>query len=808
MEVAFLALMAVLAIVVCVVVVVLVALVSKAQHRRSEQNASAPPGWNLPPREPASRSRSTSASSARRSERRRSVAPRSDGPVQVRSSSRSGIQFEIRTSPAGHDSRSDPKVKASDCWMPPGQPVMVQGRAIRGGMLYVGRGLAAASRWSGLEPALINPKLKVDNSSPDTTCETMGYWPSYAGISPGARAAYLDWLAGGRIDPAVGIGHVFLFFYGLERRLLVDAAANPDPSELAAISAEVRRLLELYGGNGSFYNYANGLLGYLGFLRKADGSTAGFQPPRVRTYWDVPLQVKLGLGGMSLRGEPIPANWALAWGIHHPETRLRTPAKRCPDELSELFAVRYREKFGEGLVVKPNRRKLRASYRPASSGLSGHDFEAGSELPDICSLKSPSNKLRALVESCTAELDSYSRWLGRNSDKAGSIEAMAFLPAPLVHPEQHEQLRAIDRRIRAALIGVEHALLPASELLRWWPPASSGKFTKKDAVALISLIERLGFGVEPDPRFGAPRLDKAEQAVVFPLGPDSPDSPSAAYAAATLTLHLASAVSTADGAVASAEEELLERHLEENLNLDRAERTRLRAHLMWLLADHPGMAGLKKRLESMTPAQREAIGMLLLSVAAADGRIDPKEVRILRRCYGLLGLDPERVFEDVHALSAPTAPTPKRKKRTPGSTVGDGGGAGTAPAVPPRTGFQLDEAAIQARLQETESVARLLGTIFEDDDEPSGSHAATELDASVELLAHLDAPHSAFTRKLVEKEEWARDELEALAEDHGLMLDGALETVNEAAFEACGEPLHEGEDPVEVYPEIIEEMSP
>jgi uncharacterized tellurite resistance protein B-like protein len=675
-------------------------------------------------------------------------------------------------------------------------------------MLYVGRGLAAASRWGGLEPALIDPKLQVDNSAPDTACETTGYWPSYAGISPAARAAYLDWLAGGRVDPAMGIGHVFLFFYGLERRQLVDAGAAPDPSELAAITTEVQRLLDIYGGNGSFYHYANGFLGYLGFIRKAGGSTTGIEPPRVRTFWDVPLQVKLGLGGMSLRGEPIPAAWALAWGIHHPETRLRTPAKRCPDELSELFAVRYRARFGDGLVVKPNRRKLRASYHPASSSLSGHTFEAGSELPDICSLKAPSNKLRDLVESCTAELDSYSRWLGRNSDKAGSIEAVAYLPAPLVHPEQHEQLRAIDRRIRAALIGLEHALIPASELLRWWPPASSGKFTKKDAVSLINLIEKLGFGVEPDPRFGAPRLDKAEQAVVFPLGPDSPDSPSAAYAAATLTLHLASAVSTADGVVAASEEELLERHLEENLNLGRAERTRLRAHLMWLLADHPGMAGLKRRLESMTPTQREAIGQLLLSVAAADGRIDPKEVRILRRCYGLLGLDPERVFEDVHALSARAAPPPKRRETAPRPFDRERGGVGGVTEAPSRKGFQLDEAAIRARLEETESVARLLGTIFEDDEEPSGSQAVPNADASVELLGHLDAPHSAFARKLAEKEEWSRDELGALAEDYGLMLDGALETVNEAAFEACGEPLHEGEDPIEVYPEIIEEMNP
>ena len=51
---------------------------------------------------------------------------------------------------------------------------------------------------------------------------SLGYYPTYAKISPNQRANYLRWLSSGRVDPLSDIGYAFLFFYGLERRLLLE----------------------------------------------------------------------------------------------------------------------------------------------------------------------------------------------------------------------------------------------------------------------------------------------------------------------------------------------------------------------------------------------------------------------------------------------------------------------------------------------------------------------------------------------------------------------------------------------------------
>lgn len=69
------------------------------------------------------------------------------------------------------------------------------------------------------------------------------------------------WLADGRVEVKANIGYVFLFFYGLERRIFVDAVENScSATRKIDIVNEVIRLLELYGDNNSFKTYAQNFL--------------------------------------------------------------------------------------------------------------------------------------------------------------------------------------------------------------------------------------------------------------------------------------------------------------------------------------------------------------------------------------------------------------------------------------------------------------------------------------------------------------------------------------------------------------------
>jgi len=174
----------------------------------------------------------------------------------------------------------------------------------------------------------------------------------------------------------------------------------------------------------------------------------------------------------------------------------------------------------------------------------------------------------------------------------------------------------------------------------------------------------------------------------------------------------------------------------------------------------------------------------------------------------LLGLDPDSVYSDVHSLMA-------------GADAGDEpvtivtGKPSEGYAIPPETGerpgeatgFALDPEKIAATRRASERVAGVLAEVFEEEDETAEPPAPLEPEEGPSLCG-LDAVHSRFLLELAERTRWERVEIEALAERVGVFPDGALELINDAAFEACGDPLLEGDEVVEIDREILQEMIP
>jgi uncharacterized tellurite resistance protein B-like protein len=683
-------------------------------------------------------------------------------------------------------------------------------------MLYVGSGLKSLGPYRGPEePALVDPRKPILWKDVDWQGERMSYWPSYSQIDPRSRAAYLHWLGGGRKDPSAFVGYVFLFFYGIERRVLVDAAESEHArSEVDGLLSEVERLLEIYGANRSFRGYAESFLSVTRLLhRPIDPST--LEPPRVRAGFDVPLGARIALGSFSAEGQPIPPDWAYSWAITSPLVRLRTPAQRCPDEFEELFKVRYAEAYpGGGLKVKPNRSTIHVQHRPASPSFTGSVSVSLSTLPDIAALSAPLRKLQEVADRAQQDLDVYSRWVGRTDDRR-SPAALALLPPELSVGRGGEEARRLIEWIEERLAGIDFVPIQSSELAQRWPCQTEGKLSRREAEMLAAFLAPRGYGLEPDARFGAPAPGSGP-AVLFRLnGGDEKEGmgePGPSYHSAAVLLHLAVAVAAADGVVSENEERHLLEHLENSLQLAPVERRRLQAHLRWLAAAPPGLAGLKKRLAPLPENQRRAVGPFLVSVAGADGHVGPEELKLLARVYPLLGLEAEAVYSDVHALAAaePQAAVEPVTVRP----VGPPAPAFSIPSPPSARasseGVFLDPQKVQAKLSESSEIAGLLEEIFGEEEEPERKQApqpTVEPGASDEQgLAGLDGVHSALLRYLAEKPSWERIEIERLSSALGLMPDGALEIINEAAFERCGAPLLEGDEMLEIDGLILEEM--
>ena len=692
-------------------------------------------------------------------------------------------------------------VSPDSVWVPCGRTVQIAGYSISGGLIYFGNGLKSVTHWSE-EPALIDPKLPLFNAPADHEGRYMSYWPSYSQIHAASRAAFIEWLAGGRKAPKTYIGYVFIYFYGLERRALVDtknsAAARND---MSAILSEVKRLLSIYGDNGSFHGYASKFLDVLHF-QQTTVPLYRTSPQIEPCSWEIPLSLKIALGQIARDGVPLSAEWALAWAENDPSMPRRMPVQRCPNEFRELFKLRYAEKFGDGLKLKPNKTRIQATYRPASPSFGGLVEIPLPDLPDITRLTGPSSKISDLVTACTDELEGYSRYLGRNPDGRNSIESASYLPQPLLQKHAGKEFQKLSSWLDGQISSDVSVSVSFAAFLEHIPSIKQSGFGKKEVTAIANLLGKMNIGMEPDPRFGnfIPKPD--QDMVLFRVGDNAPDSPSAEYSATTVVLHLASAVASADGTVDPNEERHLVEHLESWLHLSADEKTRLRAHTQWLLSSFPGMSGVKKRIELLKQEQRESLGRFLVGVAQADGYIDPTEMKMLTKIYDMLGLDTQSLYSHAHAAAIePVTVQTADFARPQGYAI-------PSPPPKPTEGISLDMSSIEAKLAETVAVSAILNNIFTGEEAAPPSMPVSEPAISEVSIAGLDSESFAFMRVLASKLIWAREELERLAADHNLMLDGTLDRINDASFDHFGGPFFEGDDPIEIDPEIVDRLEP
>lgn len=684
-------------------------------------------------------------------------------------------------------------------WVPFGRTIQHAGYSIPGGFIYFGSGLKSIQRWSD-EPSLVDPDLPIDNAHPDREGQHMSYWPSYSQIHPASRAAFLEWLSNGKNDPKTNIGYVFVYFYGLERRALADARDSASArTEIPAIITEVKRLLSIYGENGSFHSYASK---FLDVLQVSQTTVPLYRStPQIESCsWEVPLVLKMALGQMATDSVPLPAEWALAWAENDPSMPRRMPVQRCPEEFRELFKLRYNEKYGEGLKLKPNKARIRAMYRPASASFGGQVDISMPDLPDITQVTGPSSKIIDIITACTDELEGYSRYLGRNPDGRNSIEATSYLPQPLLKKHSGKEFQELTNWLNDRVASDVSVSMSFSSVLQQVPSINRDGFGKKEATAIANLLGKMNVGIEPDPRFGN-FVPKPEQDVVlFRIDDNASVSPSAEYSAATVVLHLASAVAGADGSVDPDEERHLEEHLEAWLHLASDEKTRLRAHTQWLLSSFPGMNGVKKRVELLKQDQRESLGRFLVGVAQADGYIDPTEMKMLTKIYAMLGLDTQSLYSHAHAAAVePVTVQTADFVKPQGYTI-------PVPLPKQVEGISLDMSSIEAKLAETVAVSAILNNIFTEE-EPAKPAAPDSKPTTMGVsIAGLDPESSAFMQVLASKLIWAREELEKLADDHNLMLDGTLDSINDASFDHFGGPFFEGDDPIEIDPEIVSRL--
>ena len=689
------------------------------------------------------------------------------------------------------------------CWVPAGKQVVIAGHPISAGMIYVGTSLARQDG-HGIENCLINPQIEVSTAATNDSGLNVPYYPSYAFLDPASRLSLLKWLEGGKGDPAIYIGYIFIYFYGLERRLMLD-----DPgAEASAIMGEVRRLLSIYHDNHSFERYATALL---------SAATVKFNlplewpsPSMRKVVWQLPLDLLVCLGRTVAQGKPLTAVQMLAWYSAHPDKRMPPFATRCPGEFQSLFTAKFNEKFPNGVIVPPPKRLLSANYSAASGSFRVEIKGSVANLPDVTGLIAPLNALDPLIQSCSSDLSTYARLIGKASSSKQAMAAAAALPAQLLSTNSAKPIVEFKAWLDGRVDGAVSTVRFGDLLDKAGIELPSGDHASRTDFNLVAdALARCDFGVEPDPRGAYPVPAADCEVIIFKakaggrLNAMRPE-----YLGALAHITVGMLVASSDGVISPEEIQTLHNAISRNEKLEQVEQRRLIARLAFL-AKNPPSVRILNRFKDRPPSEREAVARLAITVATADGRVAIEELRLLEKIFNVLQLPSAHLYSELQGAGYPDDYLP---------TVALGDEMGSVPIPPkPRSMsganvIALDKDRLARTRADTAIVSSILGEIFSDDvgKESSASHGAllgsetaTPLIDKSRYLG-LDEKYVPLLSEIAGLGEISRSEFEVLANKNGLLCDGAIEAINDWAYTRFDEPFLDDGPEIVVHEHLLE----
>ena len=671
-------------------------------------------------------------------------------------------------------------------WYKANEVATVAGRKI-GGNVYIGS-IADKEYWKAEYSGIVDPDLPVATTGADKPGQSVNHWPNYCEISSEARAAYLDWLASSRNDRRIGIGYVFMYFYGLERRFFLD---HPDDEEKEQLINEVYRLISMYGGNYSVQQYLGAFLDVAQILTDPDNTNRFRFEQHV---YELPFGLRYAMGKMIKERTRLNAYWVFQWYVSHPETRLDDIAKREFREFRVLFTELFNERHPNGIQVKVPKGYLQLKYRAASTAFDIDLTELIGDIPDVSGMLRPLTIASEIAERAVKALQRYSQFLTRYPDKRNSIESYTYLPRILwkilPRPELENLRHWANNIIKAK------GFVPVVQVIERVEGFRPHGLTSEILIKVTDTLARLSIGMAPDPRFAlrSPKID--EPVVLFQLsdGTTLVNKVSDLYLQTLITIAMGSFVANSEGEASASERDWLQSEIQK-ADLSGVEKDRLYANLKWLLAVKPDLGLLSRKMSEVPKKTHQGLAYIALSVATVDGVIGPGKIKAVEKLYKAMKLPVENIFSDLHQLTARSEPV---LVRSASEEVSDS-------MIPSQLALEdgtfLNRRRIATIEAETLYTSSILRDIFYDDS--IESEFFDESDEDTDEFEGLDPKHGAFVRELLKRSHWIDSDFAQLVQQFQLMRDGAMETVNEWSYEHFDDALIEEYDGFVINQDVI-----
>lgn len=403
------------------------------------------------------------------------------------------------------------------------------------------------------------------------------------------------------------------------------------------------------------------------------------------------------------------------------------------------------------------------------------------KLSDVTVLSSIQKKLQNLVNECSSDLDRYSRYIGKNDRLDDLKKSLAFLPAELVASLKEESIGEIQH----LLLDKESIVIPVGNVLK--KILEEEKPTKESLHSLTRILEMKNIGMEPDVLAYPYDLSPNDQILLFPLSMSIPkDRTDGNYLLNVMVVELAEAVARADGSVDEKESEAIGHLIHSFKGISDYQAFRLHKHQKFLRHASVQESSIKKKLKAIPSSDVAKLLASVNHVVLADGVIDSSEIQFLERIYKYLDIDTSELY---HHIQNPNEFGRMRSDDTVET---------------------IDFDRVKSLKEESAEVSDILSEIFSDSEaEVTGDNEESDVlpvplenDNRQCNPLGLDDSQMVFLTHLLSQPLWKREELQRLADELKIMLDGTLELINESALDQYNLPVTEGDDEMEILEEF------
>ena len=529
----------------------------------------------------------------------------------------------------------------------------------------------------------------------------------------------------------------------------------------------------------------------------------------------MPLNAQIYLGRKLAGGGAISADDALVWAISSPVAWRRRWPNDQKDVFEDLWRNRFASRFPSGLPTQIPRQKIRAVYQSSSRSFDVSVKGAFENLPDPSADTATPEALKALVDECWAEGGSYIGAVARHREGQSPFTAALLLTEDVWIKRNARLLKTLASYLGGA--GTDTLILPVTDIFNLADMSVS--IAPKTLLPVLRRLSEglwtVGVGLEPDGHFADAEVSFSSLVCLFKI-PESKRGSGyggAVNAGARMIVDIAVRCALAAD---NAEQETRARigaTIADGIDADELERVRLDAYAR-VSTPSPGRQPRLLRAASQLSTQlRETAARASIVAVASGKRLPMQVVRQLEKLHKSLNLPTDELYRALHR--APTEEITSTASVDPMDVVFEAVRRELESQPVPAAsanGVAINHERLARAREATQAVSKILSEIFNEADvsdegstEPS-NRIVEKPPAESGLFEGLDSAHGALLSAILDAGTLPQSEFERLAKSMKLLASGAIDHVNEWAFDQFDEPVIEDGDVVFIAPHLVERI--